>query len=120
VVNNVKERILGITKGALGPQEIERSLIYWNARTLKKGEEVVPGSGALAMPFEGIVVFADLAPRFNWTHPCLYVFIGKEPLQTKVVHSSFPPAMDRPGDRWTVLLRFGKNPEDEHDFDVFR
>jgi hypothetical protein len=113
-----KRRILDVAKGALSPQRLEGSLIYWNARTLKAGEVVISSPRALTMPFEGTVVFVDLAPRFNWAHPCLYVFIS-ETLQTRVVDSSFPPAMDRPGDKWIVLLRFGKKPTDEHDFDAF-
>jgi hypothetical protein len=119
-VDGSKEEILGIARSALSPQEVERSLIYWNARKLRKGEEVLSGPSALTMPFEGTVVFVDLAPRFNWAHPCLYLFINEGAHQARVVRSSFPPSMDRDGDRWVVLLQFGNNPEDEHDSNVLR
>jgi hypothetical protein len=113
-----KRKILDIVKGVLTPKQLKGSLIYWNARALKAGETVISSPLPLTMPFGGAVAFVDLAPRFNWAHPCLYVFIS-ESLQTRVVDSSFPPAMDRPGDRWIVLLRFGKNPKDEHNLDAF-
>lgn len=114
-----KRRILGIAEGVLDSSQIKRSFVYWNARTLKEGEEITAGPQTLKMPFEGTVVFVDLSPRANWAHPCLYLFIGYGTPQTRVVKSSFPPPMDRPGDKWIVILRFGKNPVDEHDFDAF-
>jgi hypothetical protein len=114
-----KRRILGIAEGILNPPQRERSIIYWNARSLREGEEMIAGPQTLKMPFEGTVVFVDLSPRANWAHPCLFLFISRGTLQTRVVESSFPPLMDRLGDRWIVLLRFGENPTDEHDFNAF-
>jgi hypothetical protein len=114
-----KRRILGIAEGILNPLQRERSLIFWNARTLKEGEEIMAGPQTLKMPFGGTVVFVDLSPRTNWAHPCLYILISYGSPQTKVVESSFPPLMDKPGDKWILMLRFGKNPTDEHDFNPF-
>jgi hypothetical protein len=114
-----REKVLEVVRGALDPNRLQDCVIYWNSRTLKAGDAVVSSPLTVTMPFEGTVAFVDLAPGFNWAHPCLYVFIGGEPLQTKLIKSSLPPAMDRPGDDWRVLLRFGNKPRNDRDFDVF-
>jgi hypothetical protein len=114
-----KGQILEIVEGTLTPEQIERSFIYWNSRISKKREEIRAGPQIITMPFEGTIVFVDLAPRANWAHPCLYILVDNKTLKTKVIESSFPPIMDRPSENYIVLLRFGNMPSDEHDFKIF-
>lgn len=109
-----KRSIVETARAALGAGRVAHSVVYWNAQTLKEGEEVLSGLQTLRMPFEGTVVFVDLAPTANWAHPCLYLFIHSGAQEVSAVESSFPPAMDRPGGKWTVILRDGKPPDEDN------
>jgi hypothetical protein len=101
-------KVLEVINKNLSPQQIERSLIYWNARVLEEGEQVKAGPQTFPMPFEGIIVFVDLAPRANWAHPCLYILVDSKTLKTEIVESSFPPIMDKPKEEYHLILQYGK------------
>jgi len=114
-----QSELLEDAKHYLTPQQLEGSMIFLNKRILSQGEQVKVGLQIITMPFEGILIFVDLSPRTNWAHPCLYILVDNKTHQAKLIESSFPPNMNQPGDNYVVILRFGKKPFDEHDFNVF-
>jgi hypothetical protein len=111
--------LVSVVGGVLSRQQIERSLVFWNKRIVREGEEIRAGLQVFSMPFDGAVVFVDLAPQANWAHPCVFILVSCKTLEAKTVESSFPPLMDKIGESWAVLLRFGKKPADENDFSAF-
>ncbi len=111
--------ILELVCRTLTPEQIERSLIYWYKRVLKEGEPIKISPQISAMPFDGMIVFVDLAPRANWAHPCLYVLVDIKTLNTKVIEASLPPAIDSSDENYVVLLRYGQSPPHERYFSAF-
>lgn len=75
----------------LTPDQIREAVIYRDLKTISAGERVVVGSQAHIMPFDGILLFADLAPQFNWAHPCLFILVQDGGPATKLIKASFPP-----------------------------
>ncbi len=114
-----KGQILEVIKNCIRPEDIERSFIYWYKKTLKQGEDFRAGLQTFTMPFEGTIVFVDLAPGANWAHPCLYLFIENKTLTANISKGSFPPSMDESPGTFIILLRRGKKPAHEGDFGVF-
>lgn len=112
-------QILEIIKSRIRPEDIRRSFIYWHKKILRQGEEVKIGPQTITMPFEGTIVFVDLAPRANWAHPCFYVLVDDKTLDTKVIEASFPPNIDQTDERYIIILRFGQKPPHERYFTVF-
>jgi hypothetical protein len=112
-------QILGIIDTCIRPEDMKRSFIYWYKKTLRQGEDVKIGPQTIAMPFEGTIVFVDLAPGANWAHPCFYVFVDNETLGTKVIDASFPPGIDQSDENYIIVLRFGRIPPHERYFSVF-
>ena len=104
--------MLELLRRVLTPEQIERSIIYWDRTTLAAGARITAGMATIAMPFAGTMVFVDLAPRANWAHPCLYVLVDYETLATQVVPGSFPPR-EIASLPESVFLRDGKRPAQE-------
>ncbi len=113
--NEILELILKI----LTPEQIEKSFIYWNKRVLPEGTPIKAGPQTLLMPYKGTVVFVDIAPTYNWAHPCLYIFIDSTTKKTQLMEASFPPFFGTPDENYVILLRFGEIPPHERYFDVF-
>ena len=86
-----REAILEIVRQKLTKDQLQRSSIYWDSRILAKDEELSIGLRSIAMPFAGTVVFVDLAPGYNWAHPCLYLLVDLNATETQTVEASFPP-----------------------------
>jgi len=112
-------QILEIISNCIRPEDIKRSFIYWYKKILRQGEDVRIGPQTIAMPFEGTIVFVDVAPRANWAHPCFYVLVDTKTLDTKVIEASFPPNIDQSNESYIIILRFGQKPPHEHYFSVF-
>ena len=105
-----KTAILKIVRGTLTPVQIDRSCIYWYRKTLFAGDKTVAAPGLGGMPFDGMVVFVDLAPLANWAHPCLYLLVESKTFDVKVVEASLPPGIDQADENFVALLQFGKSP----------
>lgn len=114
-----KSTVLEIIYRNLSTKQIETSLIYWDRQIIKKGEKIRIGPQAITMPFDGIMIFVDLEPRFNWAHPCLYLLVNVENLHTDVIEASFPPYSGEFPETVVVVLRYGKKPPHEHYFQIF-
>lgn len=115
----IKGTVLEIVRNTLTPEQLKQSIIYWDSRALHEGQEVKMGPTTLNVPFDGILVFVDLAPRFNWAHPCLYLFINAKDLSTEVVTASFPPFTREIPETVTIVLRYGKEPPHGRYFQIF-
>ncbi len=112
-------QILVIINSLIRQEDIRRSLIYWYKKTLGEGEEIRIGPQTMAMPFEGTIVFVDLAPGANWAHPCLYLLIDSQSLEARVVEASFPPGIDQSDENYIPILRYGEKPEHERCLGAF-
>lgn len=111
--------ILEVVHRSLSPEQIEQSLIYWDKQVFEEGESIRIGPQPYVMPFDGTLVFVDLAPRFNWGHPCLYLLINVADLSTEVIDASFPPYSGVFPEPYVSLLRYGKAPLHERDFRIY-
>jgi len=118
-MNLVKRKILRLVRRTLTPEQIERSLIYWHKRVLQKGDFIQAGPQTVAMPFEGTMVFVDLAPRANWAHPCLYMLVDNDARNAEVIEASIPPNIDETDESYIIILRYGQKPPHEHYFSAF-
>jgi len=114
-----KKTVLEIVRNTLSPEQIERSFIYWDRRSLKKGEQIKAGPQTITIPFDGTMIFVDLAPRFNWAHPCLYLLVNERDLRTEVAKASFPPYSNEFPETFIIILRYGEEPPHERYFQIF-
>ncbi len=112
-------QILEAVKRCLNPEDINSSCIYWHQKPRSRGETISSGSQMMVVPFDGTLVFVDLAPRANWAHPCLYIFIDSTASRTEVTEASFPPGINPADESYVILFRYGKKPPDERYFNVF-
>ena len=111
--------ILELVRRLLTPEQIERSIIYWHKIVRSDGTPIKAGPQIFLMPYKGTVVFVDLAPTYNWAHPCLYIFIDSTAKKTQLMKASFPPFFGTPDENYVILLRFGEIPPHERYFAVF-
>jgi len=114
-----KNIVLKIVHDTLTPAQLKGSFIFWDKRIHEKGEKIGIELQPVSMPFRGTMVFVDLAPRSNWAHPCLYVFIDCVTHDTRVIKASFPPALDAADENYIIILRYGKTPPHERYFSAF-
>lgn len=110
------DRLIALVRRYLSPEEIARSLVFWDRRGLRAGEPVGPAVPALVAPFDCTVVFVDLAPGANWAHPARYLFIEVDTERCTVAPAAFPPYLADPPDTYVLILRHGERPLDERDF----
>lgn len=114
-----KNTVLRIIYKNLSPKQIEASIIYWDKKIIKKDDEIKAGPKTISMPFDGVMIFVDLAPRLNWAHPCLYLLVNIENLQTDIIEASFPFYSDEFPETVIVVLRYGKKPPNDRYFQIF-
>jgi hypothetical protein len=114
-----KTTVLKIIRDILTSAQLKSSLVFWDKRVHEEGEEMRIGVQTTSMPFRGTMVFVDLAPRSNWAHPCLYVFIDCDTHDTQIITASFPPALDAADENYIIMLRYGKTPPHERYFSAF-
>jgi hypothetical protein len=114
-----KNTVLNIVRGMLTPVQLKRSFIFWQKKVHEKGEDMRIGVETVPMPFTGTMVFVDLAPAYNWAHPCLYIFIDCTAKKTHMIEASFPPFNGTPDENYVILLRFGDIPPHERYFSAF-
>jgi hypothetical protein len=111
--------MVNIISSSLSPEQLQCSFIYWHKKTIRRGEDVRLGLQTIVMPFEGTMVFVDLAPRSNWAHPCLYLLVDAITQEVKVTDASFPPAIDHSDLDYVIILRLGHEPLHERYFNAF-
>jgi len=114
-----KNTVLEIIYRTLSPGQIETSLVYWDKQIIEKGKKIRIGPQEISMPFDGMMIFVDLNPRFNWAHPCLYLLVNVENLHTDVIEASFPPYSGEFSETFSIVLRYGKKPPHERCFQIF-
>lgn len=102
-----------LVRRILPKERLAGSAIYWYKRLIPQGAPVRAGRETYTMPFDGTLVFIDLAPNANWAHPCVYILVNVATLATQVIDSSFPPDFGPTGDDQGVVLQAG--PEPPHD-----
>lgn len=111
--------MVNIISSSLSPEQIQCSFIYWHKKIIRQGEDVRLGVHTIAMPYEGTMVFVDLAPRSNWAHPCLYLLVDAMTEEVTVIEASLPPAIDHSDLDYVIILRLGHEPQHERYFSVF-
>jgi hypothetical protein len=114
-----KNTVFKITRDILTPAQLKGSFIFWDKRIHEEGEKIGIELQPVSMPFRGTMVFVDLAPAYNWAHPCLYIFIDCLAEKTHLMKASFPPFIGPPDENYVILLRFGDIPPHERYFAVF-
>jgi hypothetical protein len=114
-----EEKALEVAYSVLSPEQIGRSFVYWDQKVLKEGQQIRIGLQLFTVPFDGTMMFVDLAPRLNWAHPCLYLLVNIEDLSTEVVNASFPPYVDEVPETYRIILRYGKAPPHGRYFEAY-
>ena len=118
-MNIPKSKILELVRNTLSPEQIAQSFVYWDKKVFREGEQIRSGLQTFTMPFDGTMIFVDLAPRFNWAHPCLYLLVNVNDLSTEIIEASFPPYSDQFPETLAIVLKYGDEPLDERDFRIF-
>ena len=86
-----KSQILDVIHQNLSAEHIEGSFIYWDSKIRIREEQVQIGPQTYQFKYDSILIFADLAPFFNWAHPCLYLFLDINNLAVEIINASYPP-----------------------------
>jgi len=119
MMNISKDQILNLVNDTLSQDQVERSFIYWDKKIFQKGEKIGVGSSVFMMPFRGTILFVDLAPRYNWAHPSLYLLVNVENFKVEMRETSFPMYKSEYPPSYVILLKYGKEPIHERDFRIF-
>lgn len=107
-MTSLSSSIIVQIKGTVPENSLNQANVYWNSHVFSKGETVRFGHGDYTMPYDGTIAFVDLAPTYNWAHPCLYLVIDADLERIITIESSLPPNFDSfPGD-FTIIMRNGK------------
>ncbi|MFW9866513.1 MAG: hypothetical protein ACFFEN_10500 [Candidatus Thorarchaeota archaeon] len=121
--DSIEKRVLELINRVLTKEEIEKSIIYFDSKILKKGTVIdVQLEENPKIPFDGYLLFIDKEPKANWGHPTLYYLINSESMEVKVIkNAEFPPYFDyyQSPSTFKVLLRYGKKPPDDRYFDIY-
>lgn len=112
-MNLDRNGVLALVAKHLSQDEIRRSLIFWDRRMLKKHQSVGPAAPSVVAPFDCTVVFADLAPNANWSHPARYIFIDPDTGRCAIEAAAFPPYLDDPPQTYLLLARYGELSQEE-------
>lgn len=99
-------RILDVVGQCIGKGDIKNSYIYWYDKVIRQGTAIKTGLQSVEMPFDGTMVFVDLAPGSNWAHPCMYLFISPEN-KIKTFRSFFPPSIDDTDKHYLLIMKRG-------------
>jgi hypothetical protein len=102
-----KSQILDIIHQNLSAEHIEGSFIYWDSKIRIREEQIQIGPQTYQFEFDSILIFVDLAPFFNWAHPCLYLFLNIDNLEVETVDASFPPYSNHIPETYSILLKYG-------------
>ena len=108
-----------IVRKVLDKATVAQSLIFWWDRPFNEGDVVRVGPQELKAPFLSTLVFIDMAPKSNWSHPCKYMFISNLTDEVRAFDASFPPFMDKPPPEYSLILRYGVPPPDSKDYNPY-
>lgn len=89
IQDKIKASILGQVK----ERDIERTTnLHLYKNILNKGHKLKGVAGEVVLERNSALVFADLAPNFNWAHPCEYhLYDAKTGEHYKKILASLPP-----------------------------
>jgi len=118
-MNLTTEQVREIVLEGLTSEERDQSIIFWDKKPIEKGETIRVGRESIEMPFRGYMVFVDLAPKANWSHPCLYILIDAETHEIQTRKGAFPPYYGKYPESYRVILRYGKEPPHDRYFQIF-
>jgi len=113
--NRIRELVLG----ALSPEELQKSIVYYDEQVLPANTEVEIEKQKTAMPWAGVVAFIDLEPKVNWGHACRYLLVNIETGEIRTIDARFPPFLRGYSDTLRVLRHYGAPPLHNRDFDVY-
>ena len=105
-----KLALIELLQNVLSKDAIKQSMIFIDTKIHSKGTEVTYPKTNFTYPYDGFMVFVDLKPKLNWGHDCLYLF---------KVKSTLPPYQGDYPETYSLILRYGSKPNDEHDFNPF-
>jgi len=100
--------VVEIVRRSLDEDMLESAIVLWDRSPRVEGESVRIARATHAMPFDGTIVFADLAPRANWAHPCVYLLIADDGIDARMLRASFPPFRGEPPASYVEILRNGE------------
>ncbi|MCW3123160.1 MAG: hypothetical protein JWQ38_2652 [Flavipsychrobacter sp.] len=105
------DEIVAIVKEELGGSTLDSSVVYISKEQLAAGDTAnVPGQIIRAEKAADLI-FVDLQPGANWSHPCVYLLIDTSSGQAHHFNGKLPPAFSNYSllfkgtkvDSWTVL-----------------
>ena len=99
-----KLALIELLQNVLSKDAIKQSMIFIDTKIHSEGTEVTYPKTNFTYPYDGFMVFVDLKPKLNWG--------------TKV-KSTLPPYQGDYPETYSLILRYGSKPNDEHDFNPF-
>jgi len=88
------EQIAAWALTTLSEAERRRSVVYIEARRRPAGESIPLGRRVVTRAAPTVVVFVDLEPAANWSHPCRYLLIDPDSDARESIEGEFPPPRD--------------------------
>lgn len=104
----VNAQLIDVIRGQMSPEQLKQALVYLDPEIIRAGEATGIVGDGVDMPFDGNLVFADLAPQFNWAHPCLFILVSKESDETRLISASFPPKSRGFPHKFQLLMQYGQ------------
>ncbi len=100
--------LINLIRSHMTTAQLKEAVIYRDLHPIKAGERLNVGCETPVVPFDGFLVFVDLAPRFNWAHPCILILVSNEGLKAELIHASFPPRGRGFPQQFQMIMRFGQ------------
>jgi hypothetical protein len=96
--NETSRRLSAIKSGVvsgLSGTTAQSTNLYIESSVLKRGDHILAYKQRITLERDTIMVFADDAPRYNWSHPCRYLLHdAKSGEMYREVRAQFPPYMN--------------------------
>jgi hypothetical protein len=96
-----------LLRSRLSADEIARADVLRDRQPLRRGDELFVDRQRISAPFDGILVVIDLAPGYNWAHPCRIVLVREDGAEVQEYPASFPPGGRAPLRDFASILSRG-------------
>ncbi len=89
-----RSSILAIIKNAATEDELRESVVYV-VPEIGAGDEVVINRKNTKVDSPSCLIFIDLEPKANWSHPCKYVLINADGTVQSTTEGQYPPGAEK-------------------------
>ena len=108
-----RQNVIAFIRNHIPTEQLEQAEVHWDPRVIQAGTTVDLGGPEREMSYDSTLALVDLAPNYNWAHPCLMVLIREGGNEGEVVEASFPPRSRGYPKTFQLILKNGKEVPEE-------